>query len=93
MDMSKVTVAEQRKSADPMAMIQGNSIQTVGLWQTVQAINAAASDPAVKYIYLKSDGLSSDLATLEELRASLEKFRLSGKPVISYIENPTTGSY
>lgn len=93
MDMSKVAVTEQRKSADPMAMIQGSSIQTVGLWQTVQAINAAAADPSVKYIYLKSDGLSSDLATVEELRSSLEKFRLSGKPVISYIENPTTGSY
>lgn len=33
------------------------------------------------------------LAQTEELRQALAEFRKSGKAVISYIENPTTGSY
>ena len=93
MDMSIFTIAEQASAVDPVEMIRGNATQSIGIWQAVQAINAAAADPSVKYIYLKSDGLSGDYATVEELRKSLEKFRASGKPVISFIENPTTASY
>jgi protease IV len=93
MDMSQLSIAEQPSSPDPMSMLQGNTTQSIGIWQAVQAINAAAADPSVKYIYLKTDGLSGDYATVEEIRKSLDKFRQSGKPVISYIENPTTGSY
>ena len=93
MDMSELSITEQAGGEDPLAMIQGGYVETVGLWQAVQAINAAASDPSIKYIYLKSDGLSGDYATVEEIRKSLDKFRRSGKPVISFIENPTTGSY
>ena len=93
MDMSQLSIAEQPSSPDPMSMLRGNTTQSIGIWQAVQAINAAAADPSVKYIYLKTDGLSGDYATVEEIRKSLDKFRQSGKPVISYIENPTTGSY
>ena len=93
MDMSAISIGEQESEADPIAMIQGGATRTLGLWQAVQAINAAAADPSVKYIYLKTDGLSSDYATVEEIRKSLGKFRQSGKPVISYIENPTTDGY
>ena len=93
MDMSQLSIAEQPSSPAPMSMLRGNTTQSIGIWQAVQAINAAAADPTVKYIYLKTDGLSSSYATVEEIRKSLDKFRQSGKPVISYIENPTTGSY
>ena len=58
-----------------------------------QAINAAADDPAVKFIYLKTDGVLASISQLEELRKALSNFRLSGKPVIAYTINPTTGSY
>ena len=93
MDMSKVALAEQTTEADPMQVIQGNATQTIGLWDAVKAIKSAESDPAIKYIFLKSDGLMAGLAQTEELRQALAEFRKSGKAVISYIENPTTGSY
>ena len=57
------------------------------------SINKAAEDPAVKYIYIKADGASGGMAQLQELRKSLANFRMSGKPVISYIEGPSTASY
>ena len=93
MDMSKAALAEQTTEADPMQVIQGNATQTIGLWDAVKAIKSAESDPAIKYIFLKSDGLMAGLAQTEELRQALAEFRKSGKAVISYIENPTTGSY
>ena len=94
MDMSRISIAEQTQETDPMAMIQGQDISIIGLWDAVKAIEKAASDPAVQCIYLKADGLSAGgIAPVEELRQALGAFRLSGKPVVAYTENPGTGSY
>lgn len=93
-DMSKISIAEQSVEPDVMTMVQGGaSISTIGIWQAVSAINKAAEDPAVKYIYIKADGASGGIATLQEFRKSLANFRSCGKPVISYIESPSTASY
>lgn len=95
-DMSKIVLGEQSKEASalPTSISGGTSSQTIGIWDAVQAINTAAEDPAVKYIYLKTDGSMSGVSSLEEFRAALERFRLtSGKAVVSYIESPTSGSY
>ena len=94
MDMSRISIAEQTQETDPMAMIQGQDISIIGLWDAVKAIEKATSDPAVQCIYLKADGLSAGgIAPVEELRQALGAFRLSGKPVVAYTENPGTGSY
>ena len=97
MDMSKINITEQSVPAAPdvMSLVGGGGqkVQNIGLWKAVQAINKAAEDPAVKYIYIKADGASGGIAQLQELRKALSNFRLSGKPVISYIEAPSTGSY
>ncbi len=95
MDMSGFVIGEQSKQANPLASIAGNGeVSTVGLWDAVQAINKAALDPGVKFIYLKTDGSLSDITALEELRDALSLFReKSGKPIVSYIEAPTTGGY
>lgn len=96
-DMSKINITEQSTPASPdvMSLVTGGGsmMENIGLWKAVQAINKAAGDPAVKYIFVKPDGASGGLASLQEFRKSLANFRLSGKPVISYIETPTTASY
>ena len=77
---------------DIMSMsISGGS--TVGLWDTVQAIEAAAADPSIQYIFLRPEAISAGMAGLEELRAALVNFRKSGKAVVAYLENPGNGSY
>lgn len=95
MDMSRFVIGEQSQESNPLSSISGSGdMQTIGIWDAVQAINSAATDPAVQYIYLKTDGSASGVAALEEIRKSLEKFRqTSGKPIVSYIEAPTTGGY
>ena len=97
MDMSKIAITEQSTPAAPdvMSMISGGGamMEDVGLWKAVQAINKAAEDPAVKYIYIKADGTTGGMAQIQELRKALANFRMSGKPVISYVEAPSTLAY
>ncbi len=93
-NMSTMMLSEQTKEADPLAAIQGSqSVTPVGIYSAVNAINAAAADPAVKFIYMKPDGATGGLAQLEEFRKALVNFRNSGKAIVSYIENPSNASY
>ena len=91
-DMSAFTLAEQEK---PIPAFQsGTPIPTVSLYKAVTALKTAASDPGVKYIFLRTDGNMSNQASIEELRKALAEFRqTSGKPVVAYIESPSTGGY
>ena len=93
-DMSTMMLAEQTTEADPFASLSGSTepIAPVGIYNAIKAINAAATDPAVKFIYLKPDGVSGSFAHLEELRKALSNFRTSGKAVVSYTESPSNGS-
>lgn len=92
-DMATMTLAEQTQEADPVAMIQGNTLAPLGIYSAIQAINTAATDPAIKFIYMKPDKVSGGIAHLEEFRTALKKFRASGKAIVSYTENPGNGSY
>lgn len=92
-DMSRLAVSEQAAELDAMSVLQGNTITPIGLWDMVQAIERASADQSVQYIFIKTDGLTAGLAHIEELRQSLINFKTSGKPVIAFTENPTSGSY
>ena len=97
LNMSQFSLAEQTvdESFSPTVSLLGLSAggPTVGLWDAIQAIEAAAADPGVKYILLRADGASGGVSSMEELRAALAEFRKSGKAVVAYTENPTSGSY
>lgn len=93
MDMSKFEITEQTQESNPITSIQGREIALVGLNDAVKAIHKAAEDPGVQYILVKTDGASTSLTKLEELRKTLTDFRKSGKAVIAYGEAFTSGSY
>ena len=93
-DFTEMTLAEQTAEADPLAMLQGGGeITPLGIYSAINAINAAAQDPAIRYIYMKPDAASGGLAQIEELRTALKNFRDSGKAIVSYIESPTNAGY
>jgi len=62
-----------------MSMKDGMSLLT-----SIRAIDQAAADPGVKFIYLNTDNMALSLTCAEELRQALARFRQSGKPVIAY---------
>ncbi|MBQ1709259.1 MAG: signal peptide peptidase SppA, partial [Bacteroidales bacterium] len=66
---------------------------SVSLLSAVRALEVAATDPQIRFVYLKADGLTMDIAQAEELRAALKQFRESGKPVIAYSQTLSAGNY
>ena len=94
-DMGTFTLSEQTTEADPVDMILGGgkSVTPIGIYEAVSAINAAAADPAIKFIYMKPDGVTGGNAQIEEFRKALSNFRNSGKAIVSYVESPGNASY
>ena len=93
LDFSKFTVSEQTTEVDPISQLQGKNTAVVGIWSAIQAIDAAAADPAIKYMFMRPDMASGGIAEIEELRSAIENFRNSGKAVVSYMETPTNAGY
>jgi protease-4 len=95
-DMGEIALAEQSSeefSMPSVAFFQGSQATTVGIWDAVRAINAAAEDNNVKYIYLLPENTSAGTGHIYEFRTALEHFRESGKPIVSYMDNVSTGGY
>lgn len=92
-DLSAFHMDEQTTDI-PAADLLGGMVgaETVGLWDACDAIVTAAYDPAVRCLYLKPDGGDASPAAMEELRAAVQLFHQSGKPVVSYLQNPSNGS-
>lgn len=92
-DLSQMTLAEQTSETDPLAAVKGNNVAVVGIWDAIQALDAAAEDPAIQYIYMRPEATQIEMSDMYEFRQALDRFRKSGKPVISYMDNVTTGGY
>ena len=93
-NFDNMTLGEQTKEADPLTMLTGgSSVTPLGIYSAITAINAAAEDPAIKFIYMRPDNASGGLAQMEELRTALKNFRNSGKAIVSYIESPSNAGY
>ncbi len=72
---------------------QLNNSGSLGLQETLSAINKARQNDNVKGIYLEAGALGADMAQLQELRDALADFKKSGKWIIAYGEVFTQGSY
>jgi protease-4 len=60
------------------------------VWMTLQK---AAADSHIKAIVLEPEGLAAGWGKIEEIRADLERFRKSGKPVYAFLRAPYTHDY
>ena len=88
-------VQEQGKESFSFNPLAGSANMSNGLslYDAIRALDAAAGDPQVKFVYLKADEMSMDIAIAEEFRAALARFRESGKPVVSYSQGLSAGNY
>ena len=77
---------------DLMSMVQGTP-NSVTMLSYVQAIDAAAEDKNIEMIYMTPENISAGLSQVEEIRAALERFKKSGKPVVAYCNNFSNSSY
>lgn len=84
----------ERASENPFGSLMGNdATKNQGLDDIIKAIKVAKSNKNVSGIYLEGGVLSTDYATLQELRKALVDFKKSKKFVLSYADSYTQGSY
>ena len=93
-----LSLAEQSSDGDfdPAALIQGGNLDTgasLGILNAIQAIEKAAEDPAIKFIYINPTQINGTMTHMEELRSALVKFKESGKAIISYAETYSQNGY
>ena len=87
----------ERGNEDPFAGLSSLSFETeqksMALLPALQAIEKAATDPAIKFLYMNLSSLNTGMAQLEEIRDAVKRFRESGKAVIAYASNYSQGAY
>ena len=91
----KNPIAERKSgnsSFDIMSIVNSTP-GSVTLLSFIQAIDAAAQDKSIGMIYMTPENLSCGTAQMEEIRAALQRFRQSGKPIVAYCRSFGNGSY
>jgi len=74
-----------------IAQMFGGEVDT--LPEIVESIERAATDPHIKAIELRVEGLDAGLARTQELRDALLEFRDSRKPIVAYLESVGNRDY
>ena len=88
------TVVDRSTPDNPLNQLLGRSeASSQGLDVLIDAIKTAKSDKRIKGIYIEGGTMSSDFATLQELRGALVDFKSSGKFIVSYADSYTQGAY
>lgn len=85
-------IMEQRVE-DGFGFPEGQTPSLNGLYDIERALVAAASDTAVKGIYLIGGNNPNGFATSLELRKSLEKFKASGKFIVGFSNTMNQRAY
>lgn len=77
-----------RSTSDAISeALAGDDSDSVTLRDVLDSLDKARQDKRIVALYLdgsRGSGGGSGLATLKEVRAALERFRASGKPIIAY---------
>ena len=88
------TVVDRSTPNNPLNQLLGRSeASSQGLDVLIDAIKTAKSDKRIKGIYIEGGTMSSDFATMQELRGALVDFKSSGKFIVSYADSYTQGAY
>lgn len=88
------TVVDRSTPDSPLNQLLGRSeASSQGLDVLIDAIKTAKGDKRIKGIYIEGGTMSSDFATLQELRCALVDFKSSGKFIVSYADSYTQGAY
>src|SRR5437879_8182130 len=75
----------------PIPFFEQHTPSTVkDVWELLRK---AAVDSRIKAVVFEPRNLDAGWAKLEEIRAGLEKFRKSGKPLVAYLKGPGTREY
>ncbi len=80
----------ERPPADLSLLGESPGWSMFSLWD---CLRKAAVDPRVAALIVEPVGVTAGWAKLAELRAALENFAKTGKPVVAYVRTPATRDY
>lgn len=87
-EITDATVSTNPGEVIGQALSGNNPRNTIALRTVLETLERAAQDDRIAGIYLSGNvnptGFGSGLATLQEVRQSLQKFQESGKPILAY---------
>jgi len=69
---------------------QRTPLTVLNVWSMLRR---AAADPRIKAVVFEPQGAGIGWARMQEIRADLEQFRKSGKPLYAYLRSPSTREY
>ena len=84
---------EEQTGNDLLGQITGGKFNTIGLKETMQAIQKAKDNDNIKGIYMEAGALAADFAQLQEVRNALLDFHKSGKWIVAYGDAYTQATY
>lgn len=90
---SPVTELGQEDAMQAFQSLNFSPAKPLGILKAVKAIEYAATDPAIRFIYINPNQMNIGMANLEEVRNALYNFRKSGKAIITYADNLSQGAY
>lgn len=91
-DISKA-ISEIPQANILSAITGGNNGSSVGLFEAIRSIEAAAKDEKIKGIYLKASGNANGWATSQQIRNALNDFKASGKFIYAYADGISQKAY
>ena len=75
----------------PIPLLEGRTAVTVqNVWSMLRR---AATDSRIRAVVFEPEGATVGWAKMQEIRADLEAFRKSGKPLYAYLKAPSTRDY
>ena len=79
-------IKDSESEANLTEIISEDITETITVRQATEAINKAAKDERIRAIFLdgRKGNINSGYASLTEIRSALEKFKASGKKIITY---------
>jgi len=86
-------ITEQKQESFNMSFANASFDMTTSLYDYIQAIDIAAEDPNIKFLFITPDQPQLTITQAEEIREAIARFRKGGKAVISYSNTLTNGGY
>lgn len=84
---------EEQAGDNTLNQFLGSAASTMGLQETLEAIQKAKENNNVKGIYIEAGSFSADYASLQEVRNALLDFKKSGKWIVAYGDIYTQATY
>ena len=94
LDLDVVTDSPPSSLMQDIDWLTFSKTPSASIFSVLSTIDAAASDPNIEGIYIRTDAMAMiSAAHIEEIRSALNDFRASGKFVVAYSEIYTQTGY